>query len=47
MLDELEVEILHKMQDIPTYIYELVVHNFVDWLDRVIEANGDHLENYK
>ncbi len=46
-LDKLEVEILREMRDIHASMYELLVPNFIDLLEQVIEANGDHFENYK
>jgi hypothetical protein len=44
-LEQLEAEIIREMRDIPAGVYELVVRNFINRLERVIEADGGHFEN--
>ena len=43
--DDLEMEILQVMRDIPSNIYNLVLRNFVTRLEQVVEVDGGHFEN--
>ncbi len=45
--EALEAEIVPVMRDIPEGIYTLVVRNFVDRLEQVMEVDGGHTENRK